>query len=302
MKKLIVFTIFMLFGFMLNNIKAQEIEAYVSVNVEQIPQEYRVSVNTIAGDIERYLNNQRFTSIEWEGPKIPVEINIALTGGARNVYSGQIFIASKRHIAGTDGGQSITLRLLDKTWAFEYNMGANHSYNPQRYDPFTTLLDFYMLLIIGFDLDTYNELDGTKIYEQAKLLATMAASYNADGWQTISQPGEFTRFNFINELTNFRFENLRKLIASYYLDGLDLMTSDREHALENLAYVLQEMADFKKNKLVETSILFQAFFEAKSFELAETFKGYTKHKGVFRDLIYLDPTNTAIYEAAEAGK
>lgn len=300
MKKLLFVIIFLLIT--ISNSKSQEIEAQVSVNMEQIPQEFRVSVNTIASDIERYLNTQRFTSLDWEGPKIPVDISIALTGGARNVYSAQLFIASKRHIYGTDGGQSVTLRLLDKTWQFEYNMGANHSYNPQRYDRFTTLLDFYMLLIIGFDLDTYTELDGTRIYEQAKLIATMAASYQADGWETVAQPGEFTRFNFINELTNFRYEELRKLIASYYLDGLDLMNEDRESALANLAFVIQEMADFKRNKIVEQSILFQAFFEAKSFELAETFKGYKKHPGVFKDLMYLDPTNTAVYEAAAEGK
>ena len=302
MIKYVIFITFLIAGLIAVESRAQEIEAHVSVNMEQIPQEFRVSVNSIAGDIERYLNSQRFTSIEWEGPRIPVDLSIALTGGSRNVYSAQLFIASKRFIAGTEGGQSITLRLLDKTWSFEYNMGANHSYNPQRYDPFTTLLDFYMLLIIGFDLDTYNEFDGTLVYEKAKLLTAMASTYNADGWETISNPGEFTRYNFINELTSFRFDGFRKLITSYYVDGLDLMNKDREQALDNLAFVIQEMADFKRNKLVEQSIIIQAFFEAKSLELAETFKGYTKHPSVFKDLIYLDPTNTAVYDDTQKGK
>lgn len=302
MKKAFFLTIFLVWTLISSNSLSQEIEANVSVNMDQIPQELRISVNTLANDIERYLSTQRFTNIDWEGPKIQVDLSIALTGGSRNMYSAQLFIAAKRFITGTDGGQSVTLRLLDKSWSFEYNMGANHSYNPQRYDPFTTLLDFYMLLIIGFDLDTWDDLGGTRVYEQAKLLATMAASYQADGWQTISKPGEFTKFNFINELTNMRFEDLRKLIASYYLDGLDLMNEDRDGALENLAYIIQEMADYKRNKLVEQSIIFQAFFEAKALELAETFKGYKKHPGVFKNLIYLDPTNTPIYEAASQGK
>lgn len=303
MKNIFYMIILLILTFNLRTkIFAQEIDANVSVNMEQIPQEYRVSVNTIANDIERYVDSQRFTNIDWEGPKIPVEISIALTGGSRNKYSAQVFIASKRHIADTDGGQSVALRLLDKTWSFEYNMGANFSYSPQRYDPFTTLLDFYMLVVIGFDLDTYNELDGTSVYEQAKLIATMASSYNAEGWQTISKPGEFTRFNFVNELTNFRYEELRKLIASYYNDGLDMMSKNRDQALENLAYIIQEMADFKRNKIVEQSIIIQAFFEAKSFELAEAFKGYKKYPGVFKDLIYLDPSNTSIYQDAAEGK
>lgn len=302
MKRTIFFLVFVLILVNFSKINAQEIEAHVSVNMEQIAEEYRISVNTMASDIERYINKQRFLGTDWEGSKIPVEINIALIGGSNNRYSAQIYIASKRDLSNTEEGQSLALRLLDKNWSFEYNMGANHSYNPQRYDKFTTLLDFYMLLIIGYDLDTYIELDGSNVYNQAKLIASMAATNNADGWQTISQPGEFTKFNLINELTNPRFDDFRKLITSYFVDGIELMSKDSEKAKDIIAYIIQEMADFKRNKLTEHSILMQAFFEAKAFELAEIFKGYKKHPGVFKDLMYLDLANTSIYEAAAEGK
>lgn len=282
--------------------RSQEIEATVSVNMEAIPEEYRTNILTLQSDVETYINNQRYTNIEWEGPKIPIEVNIAITGGMRNTYSAQLFIASKRFIFGQEGGQSVTLKLIDRTWVFEYNRGAMLSYNPSRYNEFTSLLDFYMLLIIGFDLDTYESLSGSRVYELARSIVTMGASYGADGWQTTATPGEFTRYTLISELTDLKFEPLRKLFFSYYYDGLDVMAEDREQGLSNLAYVIQEMADFKDKKLSSPSVLIQAFFDAKAPELADLFKGYKKHPGIFRDLMYLDPTNSQIYDEAQQGR
>ena len=298
--KVLIFWYICLF-FVLNCLESfsQEIEAKVSINLEQIPQEYRHYVSTMESDVTKYINSQRFTNIEWEGPKIPVDINIALSGGNRGIFAAQMFIAAKRYIYQQDGGQSITLKLIDKEWTFEYNQGAMLSYNPSRFNKFTSLIDFYMLLIIGFDADTYEELSGTPIYERAKQIVSMGATYGAEGYKTTAAPGEFTRYSLVSELTDLRFEPLRKLFFSYYVDGLDLMAVDKEKAKENLAYVIQEIAEFKRTKLTGSSVLLQAFFDAKALELADIFKGYKKYPSIFKNLIYLDPSNTMIYQESE---
>jgi len=280
---------------------SQEILSKVSVNIEQIPQEYRYMISSLENDLSTYINTQRFTNIDWEGQKIPVDINIAVSGGTNNVFSAQLFIAAKRYLYKQDGGQSVTLKLIDKEWKFEYNQGAMLQYNPSRFNEFTSLIDYYMLLVIGFDADTYEELSGSAIYEKSKQIVTMAATYGAEGYETTTTPGKFTRYSLISELTDLRYETLRKLIFSYYVDGLDLIADNRTQAKDNLAFVIQEMADFKANKLSGPSVLFTALFDAKSYELAELFKGYKKYPNVFKNLVYLDPSNTMLYqEAAEA--
>lgn len=300
-KKIYIFIFIVVNIISISNIKAQEIEAKVSVNIEQIPEEYRYLISSLENDLTNYINKQKFTSTDLEGNKIPVDINIAVTGGSRNRFAAQIFIAAKRYIFGQEGGQSVTLRLIDKEWTFEYNQGAMLSYNPTRYNEFTSLVDFYMLLIIGFDSDTYEELSGTRIYDNSKQIVTLASTYNVDGWETTYTPGKFTRYSLASELTDLRYEPLRKLIFSYYVDGLDMMAENKEKATDNLAYIIQEMAEFKRNKLSGPSVLFTAFFDAKALELSQIFKGYKKYKSVFTNLIYLDPSNTMVYqEAAEA--
>ena len=57
---------------------AQEINAEVVVNMEQLSFEARNYVSTMENDLERYLNNERFTDLQWEGEPIPVGITIYL--------------------------------------------------------------------------------------------------------------------------------------------------------------------------------------------------------------------------------
>jgi len=77
---------------------SQEIEAKVYVDVQQIEQENRVNVQTMASDLERYINNTKFTNIQWEGPKIPVDISIILSGGYNNIFQGRIIITSQTRL------------------------------------------------------------------------------------------------------------------------------------------------------------------------------------------------------------
>lgn len=293
MKKIVIGLIIFCSTFVIT--KSQEIEANVTVNMEQLTQENRINVSSMESDLERYINNQRFTEIDWEGPKIPVEINIVLSGGNQNVYSARMFIASKRYIYGQEGGTSVVLKMVENKWAFEYQRGAMFSFNINRWDNFSSMIDLYMLLVIGYDMDTYEEAGGTRAFEIAKTIAQLAANQNISGFETFANPGEFTKISLLNELTDPRYVPFRKLVFEYYYDGLDMMAEDRELALKTADYLVQEMAIFKEEKLIGPSLMLQVFFDSKHLELATLFKDYEEKERVRNNLMYLDPTHTQIY-------
>ncbi len=295
MKKITIAVVTIIIYMGLIPAKSQELDVNVTVNMEQLTQDARINVSTMEQDVENYLNNQRFTGEEWEGPKIPVEVAIYLTGGSGSSYSGRLFFVSKRTLDGEDGGESVSLRMVDQEWSFEYARFANLSFNPMRFHPFTSLLDFYAYLIIGMDLDTYGELDGSKMYDKAKQIIQMGAANGAAGYSTYAQPGEFTRYNLISEMTDLRYETLRTIIFAYYYDGLDLMAFDKPKAMAGLRQVVKDIVDFKKNKLSGPSVFMQLLFDAKSAELSLIFEGY-EDKSVYKDLMYLDPSHTTTYE------
>lgn len=279
------------------SVESAEINADVTVSLEQVEQEYRFHVSTMESDIERYINSQNFTDIQWEGPAIPVKINIFLSGGYNGVFNARMFIAAQRYLYGQGEAVSVTLSLVENSWTFEYTRGAMLSYNPNRFDRLSSVIDYYMYLIIGFDMDTYNELSGTRIYEKAKYVVQLGSAQNVEGFSLFYQPGEFTKYSLVAEMTDLRYEPLRKLFFEYYYDGLDLMAEDRESALQNIELIIKDMATFKQDKMVGPSALMQAWFLSKSNEIAETFKGIMS-EAMLQDLTYLDPTNTQIYQAA----
>lgn len=278
---------------------AQELKATVVINMEQLEADKRFNVQSMERDISNYVNNQRYLKTEWEGEPIPVDINIYLSGGGNGIYQARLMIGSKRYIDNSEGGSSIAFMMVDNEWKFPYAQGAALSYNPLRFDEFTSLLDYYMLVCIGMDMDTYGELEGTPAFEVAKQIVQLGSSRGSSGYKTFTAPGEFSRYSLVSELTDLRYEEFRKMIFAYYVDGLDLMMKNKETALDNMVKIINDMAVFKEKKMAGPSVLLSAFFESKARELAAIFKGYNKNPQVFKNLKYIDPSNTMLYDDAE---
>jgi hypothetical protein len=279
---------------------SQEIEATVTLNTEGMPTEQLQNIEFFKPTLERYLNTQRFTNIDWEGPRIPVSVSIQLTSMGRNNYAANLFIAAKRTIDESENRSSTSMMFEDVgNWAFEYTDGLSLSYDFTRYDNIASILDFYMLVIIGLDLDSYGELDGDQVFQRARQVFDVAVNRGANGWQSFGT--DYGKHTLLQDLTNARLDPFRKLIFEYYVDGLDLLDEDRPQALANIAGTIGRMADFKE-RFLNLSHLMDLFFFAKCQELCELFRGNTDHPKIFRDLIYLDPTNTVRYEAARDGR
>jgi hypothetical protein len=277
---------------------SQEIDATVTVNMDQVVMDNKVNVQTLSTDLQNYIRNVSYTENPWEGPKIPVDIGIVLSGGTNSRYSARLLIVSKRMLDGGEDLSSIALKLIDDSWGFEYQRFANLEHNALLYNEITTLIDYYMLIVVGFELDSYEELSGSASFDKARRFFTLGSSAGANGYGTQSSPGAFTRFNLINELTDARYYDLRKLIFSYYVDGLDKMATDKVNAQKTLADVISDIAVFKEKKMVGPSILLQAFSDAKNLEWVELFKDYPE-KSVYDKLMYIDPSNSQKYREAK---
>ncbi|MCX6154365.1 MAG: DUF4835 family protein [Candidatus Kapabacteria bacterium] len=281
-------------------LKSQEIDATVQVSMDQVQVESRKNAETLASDLKTYINSQKYTNNDWDGPKIPVDVSIYLSGGPDRYYA-KMFIVSKRTLKGQDAGASAAFRIIENNWTFAYSRNANLVFNLMRYNEVTTLIDFYLAIIIGLDMDTYGDLEGTQMFGLARQIFQVANSASAVGFEVNSLPGATTKFSLITDLTDMHFEPMRKLIYSYYNDGLQILSKDKAQGLENLYAFLLDLADYKSAKMTGPSYFLQIFFDTKAQELATLFNKYP-NPDVFKQLRYLDPTNSTIYNDSEKGK
>lgn len=281
-------------------VSAQELQATVNVNMQTLTQDQRQDMMTMARDVENYLNNNRYLNRDWDGEKIPVDVTIYVNSRNGNRVSGRLSVVSKRLVNNVVGTGSGLLRIFDQDWSFDWSFSPTLVYQPLRYDPFTSVLDFYMLVAIGMDMDTYDDLAGTEAYKIAQQIAQNGNAQGVSQFSTVYQPGQLTRMSLITELMDMRFQPFRRLIYDYH-DAMDTYDNDKVKGLTDLELVIRDIAEFKKNKLSARSVLLQVFFDAKSMEIAGMFKA-VKSPGLWADLRFLDPGNTQLYEAAQQGR
>ncbi|GIV55819.1 MAG: DUF4835 domain-containing protein [Candidatus Kapaibacterium sp.] len=278
-------------------LRAQEFEPRVVVDVSMLAPELRQDVSTMQSDVLTYLRQQSFTGKEWQGPKIPIELTIYITGGnlANRRYTARLLYASRINL--DSGRTSPILKVLDQQWTFPYTLNQQLTFQSLRFDPFSTLIDFYNFIALGLDADSYEYLGGTQYYQRAQELCLLGASNNAPGYsQVVQEPGELTRISLVTELLNPRFEPFRKLVFDYHYDGINRFAWAPDSARSAIEAVLAKMLAFKR-ELTQSSYLLRLFFDAKMNELCEVFGG-TRNKRVLEILRQLDSSNSSVYETA----
>ena len=277
---------------------AQEIEATVTVISDRLSAAGREEVAGFADEMQRYLNSTRFTTGEWEGPKVKMNFNVVFvgeSGGGR--FDANLMAGSQRGIF-KEESLSPMLKVLDENWNFRYVRNQPLQQAPGSFDEVTSVVDFYAYLALGLDLDSYDYQGGSSMYEKAREIAQRAAmSADAKGWSLDYKPGRYSRYGLIRELTDIRYLPIRKFILDYHYNGLDLGAEQgRAVAIDSIDSHLSKLV-VAVDKLVEPSTTMRVLADAKHIEFAELFAGHSDPQ-VWRKLMFIDPGHQMVYEKA----
>lgn len=279
-------------------VQAQEFRASVNVNVEQLPINQRDDIATMQNDVNGYYQNQRFTGADWEGARIPIDVTIYITAGNQQSrrYQARLFYNMRTNC--DNGMSSPLLKVLDKDWVFSYTLNQQLNFQTLKFEEFSTVLDVYNFIALGLDADCFEQLGGTKFYQQSRDIVQLGAGNSAAGYaMTVQEPGEFTRISLVSELLDQRMEEFRKLMFDYHADGIGVYGKDKVAGAKAIEQVLERMAEFKQKKMSQRSYFLQMFFDAKQSELTQIFGG-SQNTDVLKSLRVLDPSNYSVYEQA----
>lgn len=279
-----------------SSLQSQELNCRVIVNFESIPVNNRELLTNFAQSIEDYLNKTRFTD-KWDGDKIDCTFNIFFTGASSDVnYNAQAVITSQRPIYNSDKN-SLMLSINDGQWSFVYEKNQTLYSNQSVFDPLTSFLDFYAYVIIGFDLDSYDELSGNVFFTKAFDIVNLGANSGARlGWEKSSS--SYSRRGLVEDLLNEKYRPFREAFFNYHYNGLDLLKDKKTLALKNIVKLV-DVLEVLRTKVDINSVLIKVFFDAKSGEIIENLKTYSD-KSIFKKLKKVDPSRALKYE--EAGR
>ncbi len=273
---------------------SQELNCKVVVNFESLPVANRELLVNFAGFIEEYLNKTRFTTDNWEGDKIECTFNIFVTSAASEInYSAQLIVISQRPVYNSPKN-SVMLLVNDNSWSFTYEKNQQMYPDMSQFDALRSMLDFYALVIIGYDLDSYGKLAGSQLYSKAFDIVNLGASNRAVGWEKTSS--SYSRRGLVEDLLNEKFRPFREAFFEYHYNGIDLFTQNKKAAhdkIVNLANLLESI----RNKVDLNSVLIKTFFDAKHGEIIDYLKDYPD-KNIFKVLKKIDPPHMAKYDEA----
>ena len=278
------------------NIWGQELEATVQINTEQLQSAYREKLESFKFQIEEYLNNTKFTNDTWDWPRIKCSFNIFFTSSSNETnYSGQVVINSTRPVEGSEN-RSLMLNVMDNKWSFIYEKNQSIYYNPTDFDPLTSFLNFYALVIIGLDADSYEPFAGTSFFQEAMRISIMGGTtgYSAS-WGTSSST--YNKRGFIEDATSAGFQQFRKDIFDYHYNGLDVFYRDKEATYKAITKLVNNLVKLKKSTNRRSPFI-NAFFDAKSGEIISYLEDYSD-RTIFTKLLKVDPAHTTKYIEAE---
>lgn len=272
----------------------QELNCKVTVNYESIPVVNRELLVDFAQTIEDYMNKTKFTD-KWDGDKIECALTIFFTGASSEInYSAQAVVTSQRPIYNSTKN-SLMLSINDAQWSFVYEKNQTLYATQSIFDPLTSFLDYYAYVIIGFDLDSYEELSGSTYFTKAFDIVNLGATSGFRiGWEKSSS--SYSRRGLVEDLLNEKFRFFREAYFNYHYNGLDLFTDKRQAAFKNIVKLI-DVLDMMRTKVDINSVLIKTFFDAKSGEIIEYLKTYPD-KSIFNKLKKIDPPHALKYDDA----
>jgi hypothetical protein len=274
------------------NAHAQEFNCRVTVNYELLTGSDFGFLDQLDERIEEYINDRAWTNDRYEDvERIDCTIQITLEEALTlTSFRGRLVVAMRRPIYGTSQSTTV-VQFTDPDLQFNYTQGTPLIFDLERYDPLTSVLDFYAFIMLGYDYDTFSEFGGTLYFAQARRIAEKAQSLGATGWSSVG--GTQGRYQLISQILDARYRPLRKAYFTYHFGGLDHFVIETEVARERVLEVLQSLRELMLN--VSRSYAIDVFFSAKYSELAAIFKDSPLSNQAYQLLAEVDPSHLSEY-------
>ena len=270
---------------------AREFSCTVAVNYRQLQGSGFSFLDDLPDLVEEYINKNNWTDDSFEieeyiecSMQIIIQEALTLTS-----FRAQLVLTSTRPIYGTTAKTTV-LQINDDDWEFSFSQGTPFVFETERYDAFTSMLDFYAYIMLGYDYDTFSEYGGEQWFQKAKRIQEIAASKNGLGWSNLTRG---RRPELATQLTEVRLRPLHEAYFTYHYEGLDHFTKDTDSAREAVLDVLETMRELYEN--LSRQFVFDVFFSTKYKELAAIFEKSDATSEAYALLAEVDPSHLSTY-------
>ena len=294
MVKTLLSILFILIGF---TSSSQELLCNIRVNATQVQTSDRKIFQTMQSEIYEFINNRIWTSTKISNEeRIECTIMINISNQISNdEYEGSIQIQSTRPIFGTSY-KSTLFNYLDNNFRFKYLEYQSLEFsNSTHMSNLTSILAFYINIILGLDFATFSEEGGNEYFSIAQRIVTNAQNAPEKGWKAFES--DKNRYWLANDLLDSRYSDFHIAIYRYHREGLDKLNEEPEDA----RYEITESIELLKSIYRQNSSAFilKLFFDAKSDEIVNIYSEAfpNEQARIIKTLIEIDPAHSTKYQS-----
>ena len=247
MKK--VFLSLLLFLALGNVVQAQELNARVMINREQVSNTKSGVFDALEKQITQFLNERKWTDLQFrESERIQCAFNLTISAYSEtdNSFKASLLVASNRPVWGSSYTTTVW-NYNDKDFNFNFQEFDQLEWRPEQIDNnLTAMLAYWLYFIIGMDLDTMSPKGGTPYLQMALDICNNAESLGSDGWKAFGDTKN--RFSIVNDYLDGAMEKMRQLQYDYYRKGLDQMSENTEKGRDAIAETMTLLKEGKEEK------------------------------------------------------
>ncbi|MDO9257043.1 MAG: DUF4835 family protein [Bacteroidales bacterium] len=291
-RKLIIFLIICSPAFA----RAQEFMCQVSVNSPQVEGSEKKVFQSLQTQLYEFVNNRKWTNYIYK-PEERIECSIMITVTERvssDQFKGKVNIVLKRPVYKTSYNSDL-LNLVDKDFDFKYVEFEPLEYNDDAYTSnLTSMVAYYLYVMLGIDADSFSKLGGTLYYEKARAAVNAAQNSSDRGWKAFESLKN--RYWLVENLLNNAYSPFRDGLYSYHRTGLDLMSENMDLGRSGVNDCLENLQ--KVNREKTGLYITQLFLDAKRDELINIYSqaapmDKTKIVNMMKEI---DPANSSKYQ------
>lgn len=278
----------------------QELRCNVEVNSDKIEGTSKSVFETLQQSISDYYNETRFTTASFSpGERIECRLFLTVNEYDNDRIKGELQVQLSRPVYNSTYTTTL-LNFRDTKVEFDYREGDPLHYNETMSDNnLTAILDFYAMLFLALDFDSFSPEGGQPFYDRAATIVQMAQSSGEIGWKAFEDTKN--RSAVLSAYTDANMAGIRRLLYDYHRKGLDEMVTSPDKGRAVITEGLEEIE--KVYKVAPMSVALSIFRDSKLDELVNL---YSKAPEAERTKAYeilqpIYPTDTERLDKIKSG-
>jgi len=278
-------------------VNAQELFCNVQVNASQIQTSDRKVFQTLQTAIYEFVNNTKWTNTNIKNEeRIECTFLVNIKEKVSNdEYKASIQVQSTRPVYGTSY-KSTMLNYLDNNFRFRYLEYQALEFNENTHlSNLTSVLAYYVYIVLGLDFDTFSEYGGAPYYIKAQNIVNNAQNVREIGWKAFES--DKNRYWLVHDFLDTRYEEIHSCFYRYYRGGMDKMAEKVDDARYEITEALEELRGIYQEN--PSAFILKLFFDARSDEIIKIYSEAfpNEQARIIKLLTEIDPANSTKYQA-----